>query len=1197
MAYVNNSCNLYTIGLDLGTNSVGWSIIGKTKNNKGELEFSELIDCGSYIFQSALNETGVPLNVDRRIRRLARRQQDRSVFRRKKLTEKLIELGLLPSDWSDGFCAGDKIDSDFSIRTGFSDSPFAIRAYALDNELMPYELGRILMHLQKRRGYFSNRGAKFLKLIKHLNDSDLNESAENDNETKVMLRGISELEKSMVANNCRTVGEYVYKNPVDGKITRITRGFSWSDDKKSKVGKSKISHYAKREMLVNEFDAIRKSQNGFFKLTDNDWDEIRNLLFVQLPVGLPSKERRFSHLRYNLVSNCPMFPKKKSAAMARIESQRFRSISAVANIRINNKSLTGEQKLKIYNLIDDVNKIDKQGNIKKKEITKALGVRNIESDNGEKLTIKGNTTALRISSIIGCDAWHEMSGNCRKVNGQDDLVLKNNKTQQHALVEDLLSYVCKLGLYNRLVNYWGFSDGIDGEAYKLVTCDLENGYLKYSLKAINAMLPLMESGKFYDEHHAKNLIDIDDRVLKTCNLRNFEIPYLTNPRVEKSLYATRRVVRSIVDRMGCDPYDVRIELASDLGDSKKRRDDEMKRQLKNRDINIEADKEIRDYFSNNNSLLPSVNGADFKYIPSDLRNKYKMWKYEQNFSCAYCGIKMDFSDMINNGEVDHIVPRSSFYQSKSNSVLSCRTCNQTKGKKTPWQAFGGTDKWDRLTSHIESLSVNFNFPRNKVNRILDKSDINVTEFTERDLNETRYISSMVSDCIRKSGIKVVITKGMATSILRNYWKLSKILNSNEIDNSLVDENGILKYNDGEKIRCDHRHHAIDAFIVGMTDHKILNDIAKIRRYRDGDIKNSNISKDLESRVFSLSEDIKNQLKLKLSNIVVSHQKPKTIRGSLHEDSIYGVGYYLVNDKKFKMTRKLAMKLHPPSVMKNKEIVDGDIVRHIDDWDKIQKWLSQTNEFYTPDCFNGIQIMRRCSLIRKPVCDSVLVALGNGVFQWVFDKKINSILRDWANKHSITSKTNINKIIEAIEIDPPKTHGENGCILRHVKIASIKTANSLKKIRGNHIVKKGNNSHMEIFVNSCGESKFRIVSSIDAAERKSSNQNIYNKTPDRDWDGEWKYWNSLSINDMVRINNGEVSCDIVYRVKKMSGNRIWFTDSSCAYEDKNNTVSIINGAINFEIVHVNTLGVVSAMELPPKVLAGDIESKKAEEIIA
>ena len=122
------------LGLDLGSNSVGWALIDEADG--------KLVAMGSRVFPEGVardNKGGEkPKNEQRRIARGMRRQLARRSRRKRVLRRALVECGLLPNE-SERQRELDSVD------------PFELRRRALAEELTPHEIGRLLVHLCQRR--------------------------------------------------------------------------------------------------------------------------------------------------------------------------------------------------------------------------------------------------------------------------------------------------------------------------------------------------------------------------------------------------------------------------------------------------------------------------------------------------------------------------------------------------------------------------------------------------------------------------------------------------------------------------------------------------------------------------------------------------------------------------------------------------------------------------------------------------------------------------------------------------------------------------------------------------------------------------------------------------------------------------------------------------------------------------------------
>ena len=132
----------YRLGLDVGTNSLGWWIW--EENSDGEVVHS--VDGGVRVFSDGRNpKDKTSLARKRRVPRSMRRRRDRYLKRRARLMDDLIGMDLMPPDEAERKEL-EPLD------------PYRLRARALDGPLAPYELGRALFHLNQRRGFKSNGG-------------------------------------------------------------------------------------------------------------------------------------------------------------------------------------------------------------------------------------------------------------------------------------------------------------------------------------------------------------------------------------------------------------------------------------------------------------------------------------------------------------------------------------------------------------------------------------------------------------------------------------------------------------------------------------------------------------------------------------------------------------------------------------------------------------------------------------------------------------------------------------------------------------------------------------------------------------------------------------------------------------------------------------------------------------------------------
>lgn len=138
------------VGLDLGTTSIGWALVNQAENEK---EQSSIIDTGVRVNIISENEKeayekgkSITTNSDRRLKRSMRRNIDRYQLRRDNLIKVFINQGWVK-------------DKNILIETGAKSTfeTYRLRALAVKEEISLEELARVLLMINKKRGYKSNR--------------------------------------------------------------------------------------------------------------------------------------------------------------------------------------------------------------------------------------------------------------------------------------------------------------------------------------------------------------------------------------------------------------------------------------------------------------------------------------------------------------------------------------------------------------------------------------------------------------------------------------------------------------------------------------------------------------------------------------------------------------------------------------------------------------------------------------------------------------------------------------------------------------------------------------------------------------------------------------------------------------------------------------------------------------------------------
>ena len=154
------------LGLDLGTNSIGWAVVDKTQN--------KILETGVRIFPEGVvketigqGESEVSRNAERREHRHARRLHYRKRLRKIKLLQVLIEQEMCPLTLQELNSWKNWDKNKKSAFRSFPDSvefvswlkmnPYSLREKAIGAEISRMEYGRILYHFIQRRGFLSSR--------------------------------------------------------------------------------------------------------------------------------------------------------------------------------------------------------------------------------------------------------------------------------------------------------------------------------------------------------------------------------------------------------------------------------------------------------------------------------------------------------------------------------------------------------------------------------------------------------------------------------------------------------------------------------------------------------------------------------------------------------------------------------------------------------------------------------------------------------------------------------------------------------------------------------------------------------------------------------------------------------------------------------------------------------------------------------
>lgn len=821
----------YRLALDLGSTSLGWAMIRLNMDN----EPCAVIKAGVRIFSNGRNpKDGSSLAVTRRNARAMRRRRDRLLKRKARMMRTLIEYGFFPAEETQRK----------SLETL---NPYTLRAKGLDQALTPYEFGRALFHINQRRGFKSNR-----------------KTDKKDNDSGALKKAINKLRETLKVENCRTVGEWLNKRDVVGQTVRARfhQTKILKEDGKTRLDKS-YDLYIDRAMIEDEFDALWAKQASINPVlfTENARADLKDVLLFQRPLK-PVKPGR-----------CSFLPDEERAPLALPSTQRFRMYQEINNLRILRGGLKDEP-LTLKQRDDLISALE--GNSKRNftQIKKLLGVGSTVQFNFEdpkRQELKGNTTSAILSKNehFGA-AWFTFDEA-----KQDAIVLKLIQEENEA----------------RLVRWLQEETGIDEKrAEAVANTALPEGYGSLSVLALARILPeLRRDVVTYDKAVQAAGFDHHSQIGSAASGEIWpELPYyglplqrhvgfgsndpqdndekrygrIANPTVHIGLNQVRLVVNALIKRYG-HPSEVIIEVARDLKQSKDQRDEENKRQAENQQRNAHIRTAIAGILEMSEERVKTADiqkmilWEELSFDPADRR-------------CPYSGVQISAAMLLSDEvEIEHILPFSqTLDDSLNNKTVALRQANRAKGNRTPWDAFGAQSiegfDYTAILARAEQMpkAKRYRFSEDGYQRWL-KDDAG---FLARALNDTRHMSKVAREYLNLICPNTRVIPGRMTAMLRAKFGLNDVLGLN-----------------GEKNRNDHRHHAVDACVIAVTDQGLLQRFANASA--------SARERQLNRLVDNMPlpwESYREHVKRAIDAIWVSHKPDHSHEGAMHNETAYGL---------------------------------------------------------------------------------------------------------------------------------------------------------------------------------------------------------------------------------------------------------------------------------------------------------------------
>jgi CRISPR-associated endonuclease Csn1 len=814
----------YRLGLDLGAKSLGWAMLRLNPDN----EPVAVIRAGVRIFPDGRNpKDGSSLAVTRRQARQMRRRRDRLLRRKERLSQALLDFGFFPADAA-------------QRRELVGLDPYVLRCKGLSEPLTPAEFARALFHINQRRGFKSNR-----------------KTDKKDNDSGALKKAIGRVREQMLACKARTVGEWLAIRHAQREGVRARlRGKSAKD--------KAYDLYIDRAMIEAEFDALWAAQSGFDPATFHETVRaaLKDILLYQRPLKPVDPGR------------CTLLPDEKRAPLALPSVQRFRIYQELNNLRLLGNTME-DIPLSLAQRDTLAGLLEAKGKVTFTAMRKALGLPGslkFNLEDAKRDHLKGNATAAELGKdrFFG-RAWFDFS-----LAKQDEIVSRLLATESEAeLIEWLQSE----------------TDVAEDVAESLANTMLVEGYGNLGALAISRILP--ELGKDvityaeavrragFDSHSALSHAEQSGEIMpalpyygealqrhvafgtgKLEDSTEKRYGRIANPTVHIGLNELRKVVNGLIGRYG-NPDQVVIEVARELKQGKALRDEISREQARRQEENTQYRDRIR----------PLLGGAE----PSaqDVQ-RMRLW-VELNPTnvadrrCPYTGeqisLEMLFSEAV---EIEHILPFSqTLDDSLNNKTVALRRANRDKGNRTPFEAFGHSPAGYDYATILERAN---HMPRDKGKRFAPDGYARWLredkDFLARALNDTAYLSRIAKEYLSlvcPPG-KVWVIPGRLTALLRRRYGLNELLSGS-----------------AEKNRDDHRHHALDACVIGITDRSLLQRFSQANaQAREAGL--NRLVKDMPLPWPTYHEHVRRAL----HGITISFRPDHGHQGGLHNDTAYGL---------------------------------------------------------------------------------------------------------------------------------------------------------------------------------------------------------------------------------------------------------------------------------------------------------------------
>ena len=825
-----------TLGLDLGTNSLGWAILDDITGDildKGVVVFPEGID--------AANDTLDTPAAIRRAARMSRRMKFRRKLRKWALLKVLIDNGMCPMSMSEleswkktgDYPVGNAAFVNWLKSTDRS-NPYADRAAAASGKVDPLVVGRALYHIAQRRGFKSSR-------------KDSQDDGAENKDIGAVKGDVAALTREMTEAGCRTLGQYFAKHIEAERDNtckiRVRKRYT-----------GRVEHY------MTEFAVIMEAQGIAHESAL--YQSLYKAIFYQRPlrsqkhlvgacplehgnpraqIGHPAFEEFRMHAFVNNLSfrdtvkdmRVPLSPEDRelacSAFMRESTTFKFSAISKLFRKKFKEQGLEFHHyrnddtvsscctRCKIQNGFGDVS-YDEQ------KVFDALTF--FDDDEKLKAWFRRHYPSLAEESVEKLAGIHPKEGNAqyslKAINKILPFLRKGHGLFMARLLakmpdiipdfavheDEIVLHIQEMEAKCRAARESMRSESARREGPPPRFMDLLRDYLLTEWNIDDSSW-----NKLY--LHGDSQYEVDPK--RPDRIPAVKLDMMRNPLVQRSMTTLRRLVNYLRDHGKIDgDTTIRIELA--------------------RGVNNFATRHALRLWQKDRAAMRDKARAELGSSASeDLIDRYILWE-EQGRMCLYTGKSISLSELISGSsfDIEHTIPRSmSGDDSFANKTLCDAKYNREvkKGmvptdcpnyeseiyaRLAPWRekvealaktynsrknaTKGASDPQQRANARIKAIRtrLELDYWRDKLKRFeitsdkLADPDNGLSGFKRRQLVDTGIMSSHAVELLRSVYPSVYSVNGAATAFARKAWGIQ---------------------GDEDKDRSEHTHHAKDAMVI------------------------------------------------------------------------------------------------------------------------------------------------------------------------------------------------------------------------------------------------------------------------------------------------------------------------------------------------------------------------------------------------